>query len=319
MVNPSTLATAGGAVAAAVEAFAEVTGAAGGRAAAHAAAAPASSSIPLLLDPDFIRTMGRVFTTLRGRRSSTRVAGWAPAPSAAKTSSSKPAGTSFLSDPKLSIEEKLMRLLAYLSERWEKQMQEKMDQIAADDANAEGTGKAGSSSKSGGGIFGGIGDVLGGVFGGGAGGLGGLLGGGGGLDGMLGGLFDVLKIPGVPDVLGKVGGPVLAAAASALGFPMAAPAILQAAPALFQAVGSLASSGGGSGAGGSTGASSKASTGSSTSSSKSKGKMSDSQRQLLMMEIQRIYERQKEMFGIVSNILKSAHDTRMGVVHNMRG
>jgi hypothetical protein len=311
MVNPSTLAAAGGGViATVVETVAEVTGAAAGRAAARAAPAPASRSIPLLLDPDFIRTIGRVFTTLRGRRSATSVAGWAPAPSAAKkTSSSKASATSFLSDPKLSIEEKLMRLLAYLSDKWEKQMQAKLDQINADEANTADGGTSGSSTKKSGGgllggVLGGVGDVLGGI-------LGSAGGDGGGIGAMLGKVFDVLQIPGVTSILGKVGGPVLAAAASALGFPAAAPAILQAAPALFEAAGGVASSAGGSASGGSSG--------SSATSGKSQGKMSDSQRQLLIMEIQRIYERQKEMFNLVSNILKSGHDTRMGVINNVRG
>jgi len=38
----------------------------------------------------------------------------------------------------------------------------------------------------------------------------------------------------------------------------------------------------------------------------------------VMMDIQRIKQKQQEMFGLVSGILKSSHDTRMSVINNIR-
>ncbi len=382
MLNPLILLNP---AAAAVEAAgALVEGAVQGRRAGSGAASSAVGAVlhHLLLDAGPASGARRAFGTARPRRRSS-VAGWAarPAPSPApraSASSAKATGEfAFLSDPKLTIEEKLMRLLAALSERWEKEMQAKMDQIAADENNEAGAKSGGSSTKkssgktgTGGGgasgLLGGIGDVFSGILGGGGGG-GGLLGGIGGLFGVLGGgggaggggllgglggilsgvmggaggfggALDLLKDPGVKDLLGKISGPVLAAAASALGCPMAAPILMQLGPALVDGAASLASAGdqdapaasgrtsGSTRSSGSTRTSDSSSSRASSSSSSSSGtsgasgdkKMSDSQRQLLMMEIQRIYERQKEMFGIVSNILKASHDTRMNAVNNIR-
>jgi hypothetical protein len=37
-----------------------------------------------------------------------------------------------------------------------------------------------------------------------------------------------------------------------------------------------------------------------------------------MMELQRLVDKQKEMFAMVSNILRAQHDTRMSIIGNVR-
>jgi hypothetical protein len=125
-----------------------------------------------------------------------------------------------------------------------------------------------------------------------------------GAGGPLGAMLDALKIPGVKAVVGKIGGPVLAAAASALGFPAAAPLLLKYGPTLVDAVAGASSAAG------------KASSGSSGSTGTSGSK--DAERQSVMLELQRLQEKQKEMFGLVSNVLRANHDARMVAINNIR-
>jgi hypothetical protein len=93
---------------------------------------------------------------------------------------------------------------------------------------------------------------------------------------------------------------VLAGAATALGMPALAPAILRAGPLIGGAVAGAA--------GGSAARTSPSSSGAA-------GAPSEKQ---LMTEIQILQEKQKEMFTLVSNILRSLHDTKMGVIGNIR-
>jgi hypothetical protein len=124
---------------------------------------------------------------------------------------------------------------------------------------------------------------------------------------------------GALDVLGPVvgavkslSGPAMAAAVTALGFPPFAPLAAKLGPQLVDGVMSLASSSGVlPGATGST--SSSSSSGSATSASGS-----DREAQLKLMEIQRIIDQQKEMFSLVSNLLRSRHELRMGVIQNTK-
>ncbi len=37
-----------------------------------------------------------------------------------------------------------------------------------------------------------------------------------------------------------------------------------------------------------------------------------------MLELQRLQDKQKEMFSLVSNMLRSMHDTKMAVINNLR-
>jgi hypothetical protein len=210
--------------------------------------------------------------------------------SSSKSSASDP--LAFLKDKSLSIEDKLMKLLGYMNDRWEKEMQAKMDQIAASEAEKKKPATK-SSSSGGGGVFGSVFDAVQKVVAPAA--------------GLVG---TVAKLPGVPDLVGKVvtdlGGPVLAAGATALGFPEFAPALLKLGPEIGKAAKSLLAG---------ADAQKPKSSGSSSGSSKA---LSDAEQQMVMMDIQRIQERQKEMFGLVSNVLKASHDTRMSVVNNIR-
>lgn len=239
------------------------------RLAEAAVRALASAAGPLLS-----RAARALAEMIRGRAA---VAGYAASPAAARASASRPTGAlAFLQDKTLSIEEKLMRLLAHLSEKWEKEMQAKLDEMAA------GEGGKKSSSKG----------VLGGVAGAFSKAL--------GVTGIGGALAGALKLPGVRAALEKLGGPVLGAAASALGFPAAAPALVRYGGAIFGAAADAASSAAGAAA-----------------TSEGKG-ISDAKRQQLTLEIQRLYEKQKEMFGLVSSILRVSHETRSAVIGNIR-
>ena len=181
-----------------------------------------------------------------------------------------------------------MKLLAYLNAQWDEQMQERLDRIAAGEAaKTSSSSSSGSKSK---GILGGIASAF---------------------SGALGVAADFLKVPAVKTALKKLGGPVLAAAASALGFPAAAPILLKYGPDVVNAAIGVATAAAGSASRSS--ASSSASKSSSTS-----GALNDSDRQMLVMDVQNIREKQQQMFSLVSNILKSGHDTRMSIIGNIR-
>jgi len=238
--------------------------------------------------------------TTRSRSRRPSGAGWAPSPAPARSATKSTATTSaakdplsFLKDPKLSIEEKLMRLLGYLNQKWEKEMQAKLDQIAAGEkgATAASSSKSSSSKKKSGGLLGSIGSAVSGLL------------------GAVGLPANLLGNTAIRGLLGKLGGPVLAAAASALGFPALAPALLKMGPGVIDAVAGAVSSAGGKGGSAAGGSETSAATGSG---------MKDSERQQLVLEIQRITEKQKEMFGLVSNILKANHDMRSSIIGNIR-
>lgn len=253
---------------------------------------------------------------IRSGRSSP--AGYAPKTSSAKkassskkTSSSKKSSAAdplaFLKDPNLSIEDKLIQLLGYLNGKWDKDIQAKMDRIAASEAEKKQAAKSSGSSgskKSGGGILGSLGSI------------------GDAIQSVIAPATEALQIPLVRDVLKQVGGPVLAAGATALGFPEAAPLLLKYGPEIVDAASKLATAvDGGAKSSSGSGSSSGGSSASSSSASKSASgdqALSDSEQQMLVMQIQRIQQKQQEMFGMVSNILKSNHDVRMGVVNNIR-
>jgi hypothetical protein len=182
-------------------------------------------------------------------------------------------------------------------------MEAKMKELAGDDAKAAAKSTSGASSsgakKKSGGLLGSIASAVSGVVGG----------------TPLGVVFDALKLPAVKAVAEKIGGPVLAAAASALGFPGAAPLLLKVGPtvvgALAGAAGSVPKAAGGSGAAGTTatGGTSKAAT---------SAQPSEADRQGIMLELQRLQQKQKEMFELVSNVIRSNHEARMAAIGNIR-
>lgn len=255
------------------------------------------------------RALGRSTVAGYARAASARPAAKA---STAKTSTAKSAGASasssagksdplaFLHDSKLSVEEKMMRLLEHLNERWEKDMQKKLDEMAGHKAASPSSAKAsGAPSKSS--------SFLGKI-----------------VDGAkkffpeVGLALDALKNPAVRSVATKIGGPVLAAAATALGFPALAPALLKYAPTVIDLAAGAASALDSGGAGAAEAAKSSGSSSSASQAGESSGGLSDNQMKLKLMEVQRIQDAQKEMFSMVSNLLRSSHELRMSLIGNLR-
>jgi hypothetical protein len=246
--------------------------------------------------------------------------------SSAKSSSSTSGPLGFLNDSKLSVEEKLSRFLCYMSDKYDKEIDKKLKEIGgkqgSSSSSSSSSSKSSKSSSGGGGL-------LGGLLGGGSGGgglLGGLLGGGGGggLGGLLGGagLGDLLGGSGLGDLITQASGPILAAGASVCGFPELAPVLMKVGPQLTQGalglLGATGSSGSGSASGSSSGSSSSSGSGSSSGSSSSSSASSEPEvSQKDMFELQRLQEKQKEMFSMVSNMLRAMHDTKMAVINNL--
>jgi hypothetical protein len=212
-------------------------------------------------------------------------------PKTTTTSSSTPttpAALAFLDDKNLSVEDKLMRLLAYLNDKMDKDIEKKMREASGTDGKP-----ATSSSSSSSGITGALGKLVGIAK-----------------DAFPAGVVAAaLQNPLVRNVVSKIAGPALAAAASTAGFPELAPLALQYGPSLVSAA-----------AGASTALDAQlgAATSGSSTSAKADGSTPDRQTQLKFMEIQRLMDQQKEMFSLVSNMLRSRHELRMGVIQNTR-
>jgi hypothetical protein len=204
----------------------------------------------------------------------------------------------FLHDPKLSIEEKLMRLLAQLNARYEEEMKQHMDVLAGKSTSASKSGSSGGTSgtKKKGGIFGMLASVVKKIVPG------------------AGQLVDLLKDKTFQAALKKLGGPVLAAGATALGFPALAPVLMKLGPDLASGAVDLAkaldaetkSSSGGSAASGSSGT------------ADAQSGLSSSEQQLELMKLQQLQEKQKEMFSLVSAIFRLQHETRSSIIGNLR-
>jgi hypothetical protein len=228
----------------------------------------------------------------------------------ASTAQKKAGPLGFLDDPKLSVEDKLLKLLAYLNDKWNKDLDAKMKEFKTEKEKATSSSSSSSSSKK-------------------PSGLGGLVGKAVGFAKQAfpaaGVALEALGSPAVRGALKSVAGPALAALATSTGFPQLAPAALKFGPDLVDAAAGLASSlgsgeatspvaavddavgGSGGGSGGST---------STTQTANPLG--SDKDAQLKLMEIQRIMDQQKEMFSLVSNLLRSGHEGRMGIIQNLR-
>jgi hypothetical protein len=182
---------------------------------------------------------------------------------------------SFLKDPKLSLEDKLMRLLAHLNKETEAQIQKKMEEIAGKSAQTPAKRKKG-------GVLGPVADLAGKAFG--------------------PALGAALRAPGVSAALSKLGAPVFAAAATALGAPGLAPLIAKMAPPLISALAGAAST---------ATASQSGTTGTGSA-------LSDKEKEFKLMELQRLQNHQNEMFRLVSAIMRANHETRLGVIGNLR-
>ena len=232
-------------------------------------------------------------------------AGYAKAASSTKATATKASAASkkagpldFLADPKLSVEDKLLKLLAYLNDKWNKDLDAKMKEFKSEKTTTTSSSSAASSSKKSSGLCGLVGKAVGfakQAF------------------PVAGVALDALGSAPVRSALKSVAGPALAALATSTGFPELAPAALKFGPELVDAAAGLASSpAAASGAGTSSGTTTKT-----TESANTLG--SDKDAQLKLMEIQRIMDQQKEMFSTVSNLLRSGHESRMAVIQNLRG
>ncbi len=245
------------------------------------------------------------------------IAGYAQAATSrgASGTSTKASGEwSFLSDASLTIEDKLARFMQAVQKKIDDELTQKMEDYKAK------YGEGGTETKKDSGGF--LGRLLGAIFpplsl------VGDLF---GGLEGFLG------------DALKSLGGPLLAALATAVGAPMLAPAALKLGDALGKLLGGSSKStkttlkGGGTTTPEDIEAQRKAKTSASTSttkstsskgtgsSSKSKGKdeAGSPDERLAMLEIQRLVDKQNELFSLVSNVLKGMHDTSMTTIQNLR-
>jgi hypothetical protein len=112
----------------------------------------------------------------------------------------------------------------------------------------------------------------------------------------------------VKDVVKQMSGPLLAAGVTALGFPQLAPVALKLSPAIADFLGGLLG-----------GALDPApATSSSSSSTSSAAKAQERDPQMILMEVQLLMERQKELFSMISATMRANHETRMAAVHNLR-
>ncbi len=242
----------------------------------------------------------------------------APKPGAAKpaptkTPAEKPAagtgyasaGTdfAFLKDPALSVEEKLFRFMCAIAKRNDDAVLKKMEEMKGEAAKAVARSSGSTAPKKSGGLT--VWSALKTIF------------------PVLGFTAKALGDAKVKAMVSQLTGPVLAAGASALGLPMLAPLALSAAPDLTGAIldmklGGEASEVGRSGSGSTGGSSGSRSSSGSSGSATSSSAASGQNEQVQLMELQRLIDKQKEMFAMVSNILRAQHDTRMSIIGNVR-
>jgi hypothetical protein len=205
---------------------------------------------------------------------------------------------SFLTDPSLSVEEKLARFMVAVQKKLDGELTKKMEDYKAK------YGEGGSETqKDDGGLFGSILKVICPPL--------------AIADSIFGGVDEFLK-----DALQVLGGPLLAALATAVGLPMLAPAAL----ALGEGIGAMV-------AGGSKAAKPKgdspgtgktpAKGGTATAKPKAdpktgKGEAGSPDERLEMLEIQRLVDKQNQLFTLVSNVMKGMHETTMVAIQNVR-
>ena len=239
---------------------------------------------------------------LRGyAAAATQAAAKAAAKTGASTKKSEP-GTStrgewgFLNDSKLSIEDKLFLFMKLVQKKNDQELNDKMreyrdkyvDKSSSSSSTSKTTEKK-TDDKGSGGLLGVLGSVFKSIppF------------------SLLSGLgIDLGDLVG--KLLGSLGPQLLSALTIPLGVPWAAPIVEQLAskalPSLLEGKSAKA-----------------ASTAEEKSSSASgSGKAGTPDEKLEMLEIQRLVEKQNQMFTCISNVLKTMHDTAMGAIHNMR-
>jgi hypothetical protein len=223
---------------------------------------------------------------------------YVPPPKAPPKAKPKTTSTSsdfaFLHDAKLSIEEKLFRFMMAVQKRTDRELQDAMERYEKEFAKSK-SSSSGSSTQAA------------------------KKDDGGGLLGFLGGVFDALGAVCPPlaiasSTLGELGltriatqlsGPLLASLCTAWGLPMLAPIALKLGPEVVQlALGEAQSS--------------SSSSSSSSTSGTSSSEKTDVDERYELMKLQRLVEKQQQMFSLISNMLKVMHDTGMNAIHNIR-
>jgi hypothetical protein len=207
---------------------------------------------------------------------------------APKGYATKPGEFDFLKDKSLSVEERLFRFMQLMSKKYESALDKKMNEIAAKQQKKK------AEDKKSGGLFGGILGSVGSVI--------------KAAVPLVDVAANLLGNKAFASLLKEVSGPVLAAGAVAFGVPQLAPLLAQLGPDLVAAVPELA---------GRLGLGDDASA-TKTSGSASSKSGDPEMSQADQMELQRIMEKQKEMFATISAVLKSMHDTKMSIIGNIR-
>jgi len=193
----------------------------------------------------------------------------------------KPSGDwAFLSDPNTSVEDKLFRFMQLVQKKTDDDLVKKMEDYRA--KHVVGTSKsAEGAQKPGSSLLGLVKTIFPPA---------------GLVDRLLGGDGGLLV-----QAVEKLGGPLLASLATAFGLPGLAPLALQVGGQLAGSVAKAVGSGA-----------------DATSGKAEKKESGTPDERLSMLEIQRLVEKQNQMFALVSNILKGMHETGMGVVNNIR-
>ena len=236
--------------------------------------------------------------------------------STSASASSTKSDFAFLSDKKLSIEDKLFQFMLTVQKKEDQQLQKKMKQYAdqygtqssSSSSSSSKTSTASSSSKaaSGGGLLGGLlEDVVGGALS--------ILG--------LGGSGSPLSVLG--DLVSELGGTVLAGALTAVGLPELVPIASSVAGALGGALQGAAASSSSASSGSastskSTGSQPAKSSSSSATTPSSPSAIDGGDERMDMLEIQQMVEKQNQMFQLISNVLAGMNDTALNVIANVR-
>jgi hypothetical protein len=239
--------------------------------------------------PDLLATLAGTPAPARPPARPSTTATTAKATTSAGYSSTATGDYAFLKDPKLSVDEKLFRFICTVAQKADDDLLKKMDEMKGGTAARPTSTSTAPKPK---------------AF---------------SLWGAAKALLPPLKLAsklvgdaGIKSLLKQVSGPVLAAACTAVGLPMLAPLAAKVGPQLASSLADAVESAVNSATGATGGTSSSgASTGTSSSGSAKN-------EQVQMMELQRLVDKQKEMFSLVSNIMKSTHDTRMAVIGNVR-
>ena len=223
-----------------------------------------------------------------------------PASTVKKTTTSAAGAYAFLDDPSLSVEDKLLRFMLQVQKETDADLQARMDALAGKGTAGSGSTSGSSTTKKSSGTS--IWSIAKAIL------------------PPLGLASSVVGDATLKKLVQQVSGPMLAAAATAVGLPALAPVATK----LGSSLGTLVTSGTASesalasvglgalgGSAGSAGTSSSSGSGGTASTS-----AEDKQQELMLL--QHAMDKQKEMTSMVSNLLKSMHDGRMNVIGNLR-